>query len=1258
MNQNQSRQKKPLAFAPGPFGGADREFHIAAAMRKKLGVDDGLFGLSGNVVFADLKAVREFTGKLNATVADGAIFATGDVNAMGLIDEILHYIVSLFKSEYGDDVMRRALEHLRHSIGGEKVNEALEHFVHSFPPTSVHAGKQTAAEFLDSDVNGESGAEVALEEMLLLWVANRNPALAPFAELFGDKTMRDHTAYMPLMHSFGEFFRTQPTFGPESETLVELLRAPAIAHPDSLHDQLSYIRKRWSHIIGDYLFRLLRSLDVIREEQRARFSGPGPTPVLDFSGLADEESERFSEDRDWMPRAVLIAKSTLVWLDQIQRQYGREVKRLDEIPDEELDRLADAGFSGLWLIGLWERSRASKRIKQMCGNPEAEASAYSLMDYQIAEELGGWDALEALRNRCNARGIRLASDMVPNHTGIDSRWIHEHPDWFVQLPYSPFPSYTFNGENLSERDGVGIFLEDHYYDKTDAAVVFKRSDGGGDRYIYHGNDGTSMPWNDTAQLNFLHPDAREAVIQTILHVARNFPIIRFDAAMTLAKRHYQRLWFPQPGTGGDIASRSEHGLTREEFDQAMPVEFWREVVDRVAEEAPDTLLLAEAFWMMEGYFVRTLGMHRVYNSAFMNALKNQENAKYRDTIKNTIQFDKDILKRFVNFMNNPDEETAVAQFGKDDKYFGVCTLMVTMPGLPMFGHGQIEGFTEKYGMEYRRAYLDEQPDEHLIERHRREIFPLQKRRHLFSDVKNFHLYDFFSPDGAVNENVFAYSNSHGDERALIVYNNAYEAASGWIRMSAGYVEKGAGGHKEHLQKSLAEALGLRADPDFFCILHEQRSGKWFIRNSRDLWSNGLFAVLDGYGCQVFLDIYEVEDNAYSHYARLAQRLDGAGVDNIDIALKEVFLEPLYAALGEIIDRDNLDRLRTLIQTGAAPDSATMTELTERYRTMLYGARTFAGVEVPVDPLVDRFEALLTNTIVSSELVLPKVSKDAEHTPAGTTLERKAADEVLADKTESIAEQLALYCLLAPLGGLSTDPPTIVDEWLIDRFLARCCPDRSFFVEPTGNWPDLLRALLATETVGVETKGPTGAAPAAGTAKQGNAVPEDAAAPKGDTAAKPGKTALASGGGAGATDGGETAAGEAGATDGGEAGAGEAGATDAGGAAPADSAADGSAKAEHDSLLAPESIAELLRTEGVASYLRFNTYEDTLWFSKDAFVELAWWLYRLEVAAKSRGDETAAKRVAAPAAKRRDALIEKAEKSGYKVEELLATMTAR
>ena len=153
---------------------------------------------------------------------------------------------------------------------------------------------------------------------------------------------------------------------------------------------------------------------------------------------------------------------------------------------------------------------------------------------------------------------------------------------------------------------------------------------GEDRFIYHGNDGTSMPWNDTAQLDYTKAEVRHAVIETILHVARMFPIIRFDAAMTLAKRHIQRLWFPLPGQRRRdpvaLRLRDDAGGVR---PRRSPSSSGARSSTPSRQRAPDTLLLAEAFWMMEGYFVRTLGMHRVYNSAFMNMLKREENEKYR-----------------------------------------------------------------------------------------------------------------------------------------------------------------------------------------------------------------------------------------------------------------------------------------------------------------------------------------------------------------------------------------------------------------------------------------------------------------------------------------------------------------------------------------------------------------------------------------------------------------------------------------------------
>jgi len=291
----------------------------------------------------------------------------------------------------------------------------------------------------------------------------------------------------------------------------------------------------------------------------------------------------------------------------------------------------------------------------MRGNPDAMASAYSVAGYRIAHELGGDDAWRNLRDRAAARGIRLAADMVPNHMGLDSDWVVEHPERFISLPYPPFDSYSFSGNDLSADDRVVIQLEDHYWDSSDAAVVFKRIDkaSGDERYIYHGNDGTSFPWNDTAQLDYLKAEVREAVIGEILEVARRFSVIRFDSTKVPPRRHKQRLWYPQPGHDAGIPSRSAAAIPAHELRRLMPQEFWREVVDRVAAEVPDTLLIAEAFWLMEGYFVRTLGMHRVYNSAFMNMLKMEENGKYRSLIKRVLEFNAEILKRYVNFMFNP-----------------------------------------------------------------------------------------------------------------------------------------------------------------------------------------------------------------------------------------------------------------------------------------------------------------------------------------------------------------------------------------------------------------------------------------------------------------------------------------------------------------------------------------------------------------------------------------------------------------------------
>ena len=124
-----------------------------------------------------------------------------------------------------------------------------------------------------------------------------------------------------------------------------MLRSPAIAVPHSLGGQLEYIMEHWGYLLGKYFYRILRSLDLFKEEEKISFSGPGPAEVHRYTGTTLEfEAEHFTADKEWMPRLVLIAKNIYVWLDQLSKQYKRTITKLNEIPDSEFDTLQKKRF--------------------------------------------------------------------------------------------------------------------------------------------------------------------------------------------------------------------------------------------------------------------------------------------------------------------------------------------------------------------------------------------------------------------------------------------------------------------------------------------------------------------------------------------------------------------------------------------------------------------------------------------------------------------------------------------------------------------------------------------------------------------------------------------------------------------------------------------------------------------------------------------------------------------------------------------------
>lgn len=104
-----------------------------------------------------------------------------------------------------------------------------------------------------------------------------------------------------------------------------------------------------------------------------------------------------------------------VWLTELS-VLGRSAT-LDDVPDAELDRLAELGFDWIWLLSVWQTGPAARAISR--ANPEwrrefAETlsdlkdediagSRFAIQSYPVHRDLGGAEALARSRQRLSGR---------------------------------------------------------------------------------------------------------------------------------------------------------------------------------------------------------------------------------------------------------------------------------------------------------------------------------------------------------------------------------------------------------------------------------------------------------------------------------------------------------------------------------------------------------------------------------------------------------------------------------------------------------------------------------------------------------------------------------------------------------------------------------------------------------------------------------------------------------------------------------------
>src|SRR5512140_412880 len=185
------------------------EFHVSRKARDIYRFDTSLFSSDGRVVVADFSAARRFAAQMSKV--RGVPVPASDINAMGLIDEVMHIVIRQYEIQ-NPGIMARAVNRMENSLGKVGFEQAQLKFLDEFPPVAVYQKQVWAADYLNAYSSGRANRQSTLEEMLLLHVTNLNPAVQPYKELFDDTALKP-TGFETVVSGLSDFFSGEPGFG-------------------------------------------------------------------------------------------------------------------------------------------------------------------------------------------------------------------------------------------------------------------------------------------------------------------------------------------------------------------------------------------------------------------------------------------------------------------------------------------------------------------------------------------------------------------------------------------------------------------------------------------------------------------------------------------------------------------------------------------------------------------------------------------------------------------------------------------------------------------------------------------------------------------------------------------------------------------------------------------------------------------------------------------------------------------------------------
>ena len=361
--------------------------------------------------------------------------------------------------------------------------------------------------------------------------------------------------------------------------------------------------------------------------------------------------------------------NTRVWMRQFDK--GSQRATLKDVPDSYWAALQDKGMHIVWLMGVWRINANDLHENDLSEDlrkgydqalpdwTEADVigSPYAIDEYIAAQDLGGPEALAAVRKQLAKFNLRLMLDFVPNHFSRTSCLLAKQPNVFIQSGNESDRPDSYNPE---------LFFVDPKTKKEFA----------------HGRDPFFAPWWDTVQVNYAAVEARQYMSSVLKSIAEQCDGVRCDMAMLVMNDIFKQTWQPQ------IAM------------QMPETEFWVNTINEVKAVHADFIFMAEAYWDKE-WALQQQGFDYTYDKRLTDRLEEGD----IQAVQGHLHANRDFQRSSVRFLENHDEPRAVASIGKPAS-MAAAVLISSLPGMHFYYDGQFEGKAVRLPVQLGREQIE------------------------------------------------------------------------------------------------------------------------------------------------------------------------------------------------------------------------------------------------------------------------------------------------------------------------------------------------------------------------------------------------------------------------------------------------------------------------------------------------------------------------------------------------------------------------